>query len=156
MSKIVKAIGEINRDLDKSAIEELAKEDAFQIIRDDRYDLMKVYVEFKRYETYLKVLMQEIKEETCYRAAEQGIENFEFGKAKLIISNRRTYDYSNDVIWNHISSDMKHLKQVKKEREQLLKKIKGDYQDIVNEETGEVERLLAPEVSYTQSLMVRL
>ena len=156
MSKIVKAIGEIDRSLGKKGVEALAKEDAATIIANDNYDLLKIYIEFKRYDTYLKILTKEIQEETIARAADQDLEHFKFGSAKLIVSQRRKYDYSKDSLWSDVNQEMDELKQLRKAREQLLKKIEGEFADIIDEETGEVERVFAPEISYSSSLTVRL
>lgn len=156
MSKIVKAIGEIDKSLGKKEIEALAKEDAANIIANDRYDLLKIYIEFKRYDAYLKILTKEIQEETIARATDQNLEQFKFGNAKLVVSQRRKYDYSKDTLWSNVNQEMDELQQFRKTREQFLKKIEGEFADIINEETGEVERIFAPEVSYLNSLTVRL
>ncbi|MEL6717785.1 MAG: hypothetical protein AAFP82_03640 [Bacteroidota bacterium] len=156
MSKIVKAIGEIDRSLGKKEIEALAKEDAASIISNDRYDLLKIYIEFKRYDAYLKILTKEIQEETIARAEDQDLEHFKFGSAKLLVTQRRKYDYSKDVLWSNVSQEMDKLKQFRKTREQFLKTIEGEFADVVNEKTGEVERIFAPEIIHSSGLTVRL
>ncbi|MEM8524497.1 MAG: hypothetical protein AAGG68_07625 [Bacteroidota bacterium] len=156
MSKIVKAIGEIDRNLGKKEIEALAKEDAERIILDDRYDLLKMYIEFKRYDAYLRVLTKEIQDATIAKAENQKLEQFEFGTAKLIVTQKRQYNYSRDTLWSDVSQEMNELKEFRKTREQFLKKIEGDFTDIVDEETGAIERVYAPEINYSSSLTVRL
>ncbi|MEM0994270.1 MAG: hypothetical protein AAF847_03250 [Bacteroidota bacterium] len=156
MSKIVKAVGEIDRDLSKAELEQLAIEDAAHITDNEEYDLLKIYIEFKRYDTYLQTLIDTIKNATIQQATQQEIEKFSFGNAKLSVSARRKYDYSNDPLWNRMQEELDEIKQYKRERERFLKKIKGAFADIVNENTGEIERVFAPEISYSKSLTVRL
>ncbi|MEN0048296.1 MAG: hypothetical protein AAF806_14635 [Bacteroidota bacterium] len=156
MSKIVKAIGEIDRELSKQEIEELALFDSAQITSDDNYDLLKIYIEFKRYNAYLQTLIKEIKEAAIHQAEHQQIEKFSFGNASLNVSQRRKYDYSKDHLWNRMSEELNDIKQYKKEREQFLKKIDGAFADVVNEHTGEIERVFAPDITYSKSLTVRL
>ncbi|MEM9886135.1 MAG: hypothetical protein AAF849_09600 [Bacteroidota bacterium] len=156
MSKIVKSIGEIDRVLSKEEIEELAIEDAAQITDNESYDLLKIYIEFKRYDTYLQTLIKTLKKATIQQARQQQIEKFNFGNARLSVSARRKYDYSNDPLWNRMKEELEEIKQYKREREQFLKKIKGAFADIVNEQTGEIERVFAPEISYSESITVRL
>jgi len=156
MSKIVKAIGEIDRELTKREIEQLAVEDANQITSNDHYNLLKIYIEFKRYDAYLQTLIQEIKEATTHQAEQQQIDKFSFGNARLSISERRKYNYSTDHLWNRMSEELNEIKQYKREREQFLKKIEGEFTEVVNERTGEVEKVFAPEITYSKSLSVRL
>lgn len=156
MSKIVKAIGEIDRELSKQEIEELAIFDAAQITSNDHYDLLKIYIEFKRYDAYLQTLIKEIKEATIRQAEHKQIEKFSFGSAQLNLSKRRKYDYSADRLWTKMSEELNEIKQYKREREQFLQKIEGAFEEIVNEHTGEVEKVVAPEITYSKSLTVRL
>ena len=52
MAEIVKKLGEIDRQLRKSQIINLAAENAQTVIESRKFDLLKVYIELKRYETY--------------------------------------------------------------------------------------------------------
>lgn len=156
MSKIIKQIGQIDRQIDKTAIIELAKQHAHEILESGQYDLLKVYIEFKRYEVYLKTLMNELKDGTTEQAKEIGDQSFEYGSAKVSISKLRKFDYSNDDYWKALKGELQEVKVLKKEREKLLKSIKGTYQDIENADTGELERIVAPSVEYTRVLRITL
>lgn len=46
MSKIIKSIGQIDRKLNKLEVISLAQEHSSEIIKSDKYDLLKVYIEF--------------------------------------------------------------------------------------------------------------
>jgi hypothetical protein len=156
MSKIIKQLGELEKELTKVDLENLAKEHVAAILSNEKYDLLKVYIEFKRYEIYLKTLIQEIKEDTFNQAREVEQDSFEYAKAKVSFSQRRTYDYSTDEGWLAIDEELNQLKKRKKEREELLKKLEGDEVEIVNEETGEVEILYAPIETFQEVLRVKL
>lgn len=156
MSKIIKQLGQLEKNLTKTDLENLAKEQALAIMSNEKYDLLKVYVEFKRYEVYLKTLISEVKEEAQNKAREAEEESFEIGKAKVSFSQRRTFDYSTDDGWCEIDEELRRLKQLKKERESLLKTLETDEVEIINEATGEVETLHAPIATYQEVLRVKL
>jgi hypothetical protein len=49
---LIKNLGTIDRSLTKKGITEAAQNDAQQVIASPQFDLLKVYVELKRYENY--------------------------------------------------------------------------------------------------------
>lgn len=156
MSKIVKHIGQIDRKISKSGIVELAKQHAAEILDNDQYDLLKVYIEFKRYEVYLKTLIGEVKNETYRQAQEEGRRDFEYGNARVTVAKYRKFDYSVDKYWEELNNTLKEVKLLKREREKMLKNIKGDYKEILDEETGEIQRIAAPPIQYTDTLKIKL
>jgi len=156
MGNIIKNIGEIDRNLKKSEIEDLAKANALEILENEQYDLLKVFIEFKRYETYLKTLMDSIKSATLKQAKAKKIEGFEFANAKISVSKYRKFDFSNDNHWVNINHEFEYLKKIRKKRETLLKSLTTESIEIVNEATGEVEELIAPKVSYKEVLRITL
>ena len=156
MAKIIKHIGEIDQTFTKSDIEQLAQQHAHTIVSDERYDLLKVYIEFKRYETYLKTLINEIKTETFDRIKTQEIEEFEHGHAKATLVKRKKYDYSSDGYWAAMNEELEHFKTLKKERENMLKNIKEEYIETVDETTGEIQKIFAPTFEVTETLRISL
>jgi hypothetical protein len=56
--------GDINSSLSSSQIKELAAGHAYEVINSSESDLLSVFVELKRYEHYLKSLINEIKTNT--------------------------------------------------------------------------------------------
>lgn len=156
MGKIIKNIGEIDRDFKKSEIEDLAKENAAEILKNEQYDLLKVFIEFKRYETYLKTMMTEIKSATIKQAKNADLDDFEFANVKISVSKQRKFDYSNDNHWRSINEEYEYLKKIRKERETMLKEMTTESVEIVNEATGEIELVFAPKVSYKEILRVTL
>lgn len=156
MSKIVKSIGEIDRKFTKTDLVELAKQHATEIIGNEKYDLLKVYIELKRYEVYLNTLIKEVKEETTQKAKAETEQSFEYANAKVAYSQYRKFDYSADATWNQLDQEVQEVKQLKKEREELLKSVVGESKEFVNEETGEIETLLAPLIEYVETVRVKL
>ena len=156
MSKIVKYIGQIDRKLSKPELVTLATEHSSEILKNDKYDLLKVYIEFKRYEVYLKTLIQEVKKETFKQAKEEGRRDFEYANARVTMSKRRRFDFSSDEDWVNIDTEIGRLKELKKEREKILKSIKGEFREVLDEETGEIQKLHAPKINYSESLRINL
>ncbi len=156
MGKIIKNIGEIDRNLNKAEIEALAKEHASEILDNENYDLLKVFIEFKRYEAYLKTMMNSIKTATLKKAKTTKKDDFEFANVKISVSKYRKFDFSNDNQWSNINYEFEYLKKIRKERETLLKSITTESEQIVNKETGEVEEVFAPKVSYKEVLKITL
>ena len=70
MAEIVKKLGEIDRQLRKSQIINLAAENAQTVIESRKFDLLKVYIELKRYETYLKTIISIIGKQAVAKAEE--------------------------------------------------------------------------------------
>ncbi|GAB2550153.1 hypothetical protein [Spirosoma aerophilum] len=58
---LIKPIGTLDRNISKTAIVKLANEHAHQIIESGNYDLLKTYVEMKRYELYIKTIISKLK-----------------------------------------------------------------------------------------------
>lgn len=156
MSKIVKVIGEIDAKLSKQEIIALGKENALEISANVQYDMFKVYIELKRYELYLKTLVDEIKIVIIEKAKEDGKKDFEYGSTKIQFTTRRKFDYSVDEEWSKITDEMNIIKEDKSAREKLLKSIDGDFKEILDEETGEVIKVYAPAVELIEGVVLRL
>jgi len=156
MSKIIKQIGQIDPKLNKINLERLGKDHAAQILANDKYDVLKVYIEFKRYEVYLKTLIDELREDTFTKARAEGNLDFEYSNARVSLGVRRKFDYSMDEEWTDLNDEIEKLKALKKNRESLMKDIKGDFKEILNEDTGEIEKIFAPIAEYIDTFRVKL
>lgn len=154
MGKIIQQLGSLDRNFSKKDIVALAEEHAQQIIEKD-YDLLKVYVELKRYETYLETIIKTMKEQTVAKALELEEKTFVYANAKLVLTNRTKYDYQADPTWALLNEELNQLKTLKKEHEAQLKKLTEDV-ELINEETGEIEVLIAPSKEVTEQMSVRL
>lgn len=154
---IIKPLGSIGRSLDKAQIVELAEANAQEVIDHGQYDMLKVFTELKRYELYLKTVIEKTKQAALEKAIEMGEKNLEIDQAKITISKRTTYDYSSDAKWGAIKEEIDFLAERRKEREALLKKLApGEAIEIVDETTGEVEEISAPPAETKLGLIVRL
>ncbi len=154
---IVKPIGTLDRSIGKSQITDLAEQNAQAIIDNGKYDLLKVYVEMKRYELYLKTIMDKLKDEALKRALDLGEKSFEMDNAKVTIIERTVWHFDSDPRWQALGEDLNFIKQKQKERETLLKDIApGEIRQVVDPDTGEVEDLTAPLAETVLSLMIKL
>lgn len=117
----VKKLGDLDRGLHKSDIVALAKENAQGIIDSKQYDLLNVYIELKRYETYLDTIIETIKQHALQRATQIGQKTFEYSHATVNIFTRTVWDFSSDRMWKELDDRITELTQKKKEREAYLK-----------------------------------
>ncbi len=155
MSKIIQPPGAIDRTLSKQEIIEFAEAHAAQVI-DKGYDLLKVYVELKRYQLYLDTIIKALKTEAVEVAKQQSKKSFNYSNARIQVHNRTKYNYESDKKWVELNTQLELLKEERKKREQLLKSIVGEYKEIVDTETGEVEQLIAPLKEVLDQIVVRL
>lgn len=65
---LIQPIGTLDRTISKTAIVKLANEHADQIVDGGKYDLLKTYVEMKRYELYIKTIINRLKTISTYQA----------------------------------------------------------------------------------------
>lgn len=137
MGKIVRQLGSLERHLHKKDIEALAEENARAIVESGKYDLLRVYIELKRYETYLNSLIKNLKEPTLAKAIEKGMKNINYDASTLTISRRTKVDYSVDEQWTKLKTQIEQLTQAKKEREKFLKE-HNQIKTVVDEATGEI------------------
>lgn len=63
---LIQPIGTLDRTITKTAIVKLADDHANQIIEGGNYDLLKTYVEMKRYELYIKTIINKLKTISTY------------------------------------------------------------------------------------------
>lgn len=149
MGKLVRQLGAIEKNLHKQEIVELAKENAQAIIDSGKYDLLKVYVELKRYESYLKGLIKHLKQPALDKATETGLKSFDYNQARVNISRRTKWDYSVDDKWTKLDQQILKLTKERKERENYLKD-NNKVPTVIDEETGEIleEFELPKEINY--------
>ncbi|GAA5221296.1 hypothetical protein [Membranihabitans marinus] len=155
MGNIVKQLGSIDRQLGKKDIQGLAEENARAIIESGKYDILKVYVELKRYEVYLKSLIQNLKESAFEKANETGQPSFGYNYARISLSARTKWDFSVDQKWTELENQIQTLTKERKDREKYLKE-SNQMDEFVDEETGEIREAfeLPKEIKY--GLTVRL
>ncbi|MEZ0485548.1 hypothetical protein [Fibrella aquatica] len=67
---LIKPIGTLDRTMSKTGIVRLAADHAQQIIDSGNYDLLKTYVEMKRYEVYIKTIIAQLKNHSVAQAQE--------------------------------------------------------------------------------------
>ena len=67
---LIKPIGTLDRSISKTGIVRLAADHAQQIIDSGNYDLLKTYVEMKRYEVYIKTIIAQLKNHSVAQAQE--------------------------------------------------------------------------------------
>lgn len=150
---IIKALGTIDKELTKKGIIELAQNDANQVITSSKFDLLKVYIELKRYENYLSEVMEQIKPLAIELAQKHDEQTFSYEHAKVNLQHRTTYDYSSDDKWMSLKESLKTSQTTIKEHEEILKKL-TDVTEVVDEETGELYQIFPPEKKESAMLVV--
>ena len=142
MGNLILKLGDLNRKLDKPEIIRIASEDAKIVIDSNKYDVLKVYIELKRYDIYLKTLIDKFKKYAFVQANIESSQNnnkktFSYSNATVAISTRTNWDFSSDITWKELDNEIQKLTQKKKERENYLK---ASYKPItlIDKETGEI------------------
>ena len=107
-----------------------------------------VYVKAKAIQDALKIVTDDdrVKDLVICEVEKYG-NNTTYNSASLQVKEIVVkYDYSacNDIIYNDIVDNIERLKETLKQREKFLKSISSDGTLIVNEETGEVNRIYSP------------
>ena len=125
----------------------LANEIILPVIEGD-VNPIDVYVKAKAIQDALKIVTDDdrIKDLVICEVEKYG-NNTTYNSASLQVKEMGVkYDYSacNDIIYNDIVDNIERLKETLKQREKFLKSISSDGTLIVNEETGEVNRIYSP------------
>ncbi len=153
---MLKQVGKISKELNKAEIEDLAKSDISEILENEKYDLLKTLIELKRYNIYLNMLIAELKTPAIKQAQEIGEKSFEYANAKVRITRRVSYDYSNDLIWSKLNENVIEIKNKLKKHQELLKELSSETIEIVDEETGEVVELTPPKKKEETGLTIQI
>jgi hypothetical protein len=153
---LVKPIGSLDRGLSKNELISLAETDANEIFESGRYDLLKVYVEMKRYEVYFTTVMDNLREAAMLQAQETGLKSFNYADAQVSNIQRSVFKFDNDPTWSKLHDEFELLKAKIKLHEGLLKNMDGEKAEYLDEETGELIELVAPTQEVMESIMVRL
>jgi len=124
MDNALSVITEFN--LTKSQIEQYAQK-AIDQIDTGLYNPLSIQLCLKAMEELIKKIKEGIADQVLMEAEKYG-KSFEYMGAKVQLSERRTYDYSNDDTWSQINRSLK-------QREELLKYLTTPLADT---ETGEI------------------
>jgi hypothetical protein len=111
--------------LTKSQIDSFARR-ALDEIDSGMYNPLNIHLCLKAMEELVKKLKEGISDQVLAEAEKYG-KNFDFMGAKVLLSERRTYDFSHDSTWYE-------LDQAKKRREDMLKHISVPLADTENGE----------------------
>ena len=153
---LVKPIGSLERGLSKEDLVTLAETDAKEVISSGQYDLLKVYVEMKRYEVYFSTLMEQVREFALVAAQETGMKSFNYADAQVTNIQRSVFKFDKDPTWCKLHEEFEFLKGRLKLHEETLKKIEGEKEQFLDEETGELIELIAPTKSVVETIMVKV
>ena len=150
---IIKNLGTIDRSLTKKGIIETAQNDAQQVIASPQFDLLKVYVELKRYENYLSEIIEQIKPLALANAQKQDEKTLTYETAKVRLQNRTTYDFSEDDKWKYLKESLTTSQTTIKQHEEILKNL-TEVKDVIDEATGEVYQIYPPQRVESKLLIV--
>jgi len=153
---LVKPIGSLERGLSKEGLVALAETDAKEVISSGQYDLLKVYVEMKRYEVYFTTVMEQVKAAALVVAQETGMKSFNYADAQVTNIQRSVFKFDKDPTWCRLHDEFEFLKGRIKLHEETLKKIEGEKEQFLDEETGELIDLIAPSKEVVETIMVKV
>ncbi len=128
MDNALSIITEFN--LTKTQIDQYAQK-ALEQIDTGLYNPLSIQLCIKAMEELIKKIKEGISEQVMREAEKYG-KSFEYMGARIQLTERRTYDYSNDDTWNQINRSLK-------QREELLKYLTAPLADT---ETGEIINLV--------------
>lgn len=150
---LIKNLATIDRSLTKKGITEAAQNDAQQVIASPQFDLLKVYVELKRYENYLSEVIEQLKPLALESAQQKDEKSMTYETAKVRLQNRVTYDFSEDDKWKYLKESVTASQSSIKQHEEFLKNI-TEVKEVVDEATGEVYQVFPPQRKESQLLIV--
>jgi len=149
----IKQLGKINSNYLKSEIEDLAELDISEIILNEKYNLLN---ELKRYNVYINKLITELKEPALEKAKEIDEKKFKYENAKVWITKRVFFDYSNDKIWSQLHDNMIDIKSKLKEHQELFKQLDNETTEMIDEKKGEVIKVTSLIKKEESGLMIRI
>ncbi|HAD13379.1 MAG TPA: hypothetical protein DCF33_13190 [Saprospirales bacterium] len=153
---IIKPIGALDRGIHKDQVIALGEADAQAVIDSGQYDLLKVYIEMKRYELYLKAAMDKIRETAMAVAQETGMKSFNYADAQVTNMQRRVFHFDKDPTWCRLHDAFEFQKNRLKEHEEILKHVDSENSSYIDEETGELIELVPPTMEVVESIIVKL
>jgi hypothetical protein len=156
MSKIIQPLGALDPQLGREQLSALADEHVRQIVEAGHYDLLKVYAELKRYDSYLSAVMDGLRDAALKQALAREAQEFQYGTTRVVVGKRTRYKYSADAVWQRFNLGLDEFKHKRKEREQWLRSLPPAGMEVIDEETGEVYTAKPPEREEIATLMVRL
>jgi phosphoenolpyruvate carboxylase len=124
MDNALSFITEFN--LTKTQIDLFAQK-AIEQIDTGLYNPLSIHLCLKAMDDLIRKIKEGIAEQVMIEAEKYG-KSFEYMGAKVQLTERRTYDYSNDDTWNQLNKSLK-------QREELLKYLTAPLADT---ETGEI------------------
>lgn len=153
---LIKPLGSLERGLKKEGLIALAEADAHAVILSNQFDLLKVYVEMKRYELYFNIVVDKIRDGALIKAQETGLKSFNYAEAQVTNIQRSVFKFDRDPTWCKLKDEFETLKSRIKLHEETLKKIAGEKQEFLDKETGELIELIAPTKEISETIMVKL
>lgn len=135
-----------------------ASDELIRAVQDGKENPLKVLVWCKTVEEVVERVRKETKENQLTAAFNYAEKRFEFAGATIEKAELGTkYDYSTcgDIEWERLDAEVKGLIEKRGIREDFLKSLKGPL-TLVNEETGQVYRILPPVKKSTTGLKVTI
>jgi hypothetical protein len=155
MSKL-KQLGQIPKEYSKAEIESLALADINHVLQNPQFDVLKLFVELRRYGHYLETMIERLKQPALSKAVAMGRYNFKFDQAELKLGKRTVYDFSPDPTWVQLNQQLTDLKNKLKVHQDLLKQVQTNHAEYVDEQTGEVLSLAKPSQKELPTIALRL
>jgi Zn-dependent oligopeptidase len=155
MSKLIK-VPENILEMSKKDIQAIAKSMIADEIENPTRDLMKVYIALRKTTELFSGIEKELKESALAEASKYGQKSFEKYGAKITVGNTYTeYDFTNcnDEELELLQEKERQLKQKIQDRKDFLKKLKTPL-ILVDEKTGEIQKIYPPIVRQTEGIKI--
>lgn len=156
MSRLIKLPGQLDPDLDRIELANLAAVDAAEVIGDGRYDIVKTFAALRRYEVYIASVLDTLKPAVLSSVRDRPEGHVEVGRSKIIIQQSRRLDFTQDTRWNSLNAEAQSSLERRKAHEKVLRSLTGETVQQVNQDTGEIVTLVGPKVELRETLVFRL
>jgi hypothetical protein len=89
-------------------------------------EILREYVRIRVIEQFTAKIKSRLNDYLIEKSRTENRVNWRIGEDKLVVAERKTYDYSNDSYWNKLNDELFLMKKKLKEHEARLLEIKND------------------------------
>lgn len=136
--------GHLPIQLHKQELETLAVKHAQSIHAHPQLNLIKTYLELKRYQLYFESLLHELEPLVAGKMGQLGLKQYELGALRLKHSFKVRYDFASDPVFREIQELLAQTKQTLKTRKTELLQLSQEGREEENPFTGQTFQAKKP------------